>query len=79
MRTITLHQPANIVFGNHALDQFIEDISESGYKKLLLLVAPQIILQLEKLVSSLIKMDMDIFLDKSIQKEPTVEMFTSVL
>jgi alcohol dehydrogenase class IV len=79
MRTITIQQPANIVFGNHALDQFIEDIIVSGFKKLLVIVAPDVIPQLEKLVSRLMKLDMDIFIDKSIQKEPTVEMFTTVL
>jgi alcohol dehydrogenase class IV len=79
MNIATLQQPVKIVFGNHATDKFVEDFRSTEYKKLMVITAPEILPHIENAILHLTKLNIDIIIDKSIKKEPTIEMFTTLL
>ena len=79
MHIATLSQPGTIVFGNHAIDRFVEDFGVSPYKNLLIVAAPEILPLIENSVKQLKKVGISVEVNTSIQKEPTVEMFSSLL
>ena len=79
MKTAVLLQPPKIIFGNHAIDQFVDDYARAGYRKLFLITAPEILPLIDKTIHNLGKIDIDLMIDTSVQKEPTIDMFTSIL
>jgi alcohol dehydrogenase class IV len=79
MKAIVLQHPPKIVFGNHAIDQFVTDYTASGLKKLFLVAAPEILPQITNTLRRLEQLQIDVKVNSSVHKEPTVEMFTSIL
>ncbi|HKK12891.1 MAG TPA: iron-containing alcohol dehydrogenase, partial [Flavobacteriaceae bacterium] len=79
MKTITILYPKKLVFGDQALDNFIQDFIASGKKKLFIITIKHLIQELSKLFEELKKNSIDYSIDTSIVKEPSFTEFNVIL
>ena len=79
MRPITFLHPARLVFGNGCMRQFVSDILSVHWHRVYIISAPQL-LPLHDLVKTEIQdKGIDVRIDTSITKEPSIEAFSSVM
>ena len=79
MKTITLLHPGKLVFGDEALEVFINDFIASGYKRLFILTIPFLIDHLSELLETFKGKSIEYELDMSILNEPSFQEFNVVL
>lgn len=79
MKTITLLQPAKVVFGTGCIAQFCDDYLQLGHKRLFILTAPPILPLIKETVDKLTGNGIDILIYDKVLQEPTVKDFYSVL
>jgi alcohol dehydrogenase len=79
MRPITLLQPPRLVFGNGCIKQFASGILTLGFNRVYIISAPQVLPLYDSISSGIQEKGVDIQIDTSITKEPTIESFNGVL
>jgi alcohol dehydrogenase len=79
MRIITLTQPKRLVFGTGCVDQFRVDYLQTGLKRLFILTAPRLLSFIDMLIKDFQKANIKVFIDDSIDAEPTLHTLQKVL
>jgi len=79
MEIITLLYPKKLVFGNNAIYQFVDEYVANGFKKMFIVTAEPILPLISNSVDLLKKGDIEVFIDFSINNEPTYNSFNAVL
>ncbi len=79
MKTITLLQPAKVVFGTGCVSQFVEDYLSLGFRKLFILTAPPIVPLIEPVINILKDKGVSVSVYENIVQEPTVNDFNKIL
>ncbi len=75
MHTVTLLHPNKLVFGNDSLNEFVKDFILTGNRRLFIVTAPPILHLIESSINKLEKNGIEIFVEKNILAEPTIESF----
>jgi len=79
MQKIILNLPKRLVFGSDSIEIFISDFISSGFKNLFVVTSPPVAKQIQPVVEKLLQNGINVTIDQSIDKEPTLEMFENVL
>tara|TARA_R110002049_G_scaffold1537_4_gene11860 strand:+ start:9014 stop:10156 length:1143 start_codon:yes stop_codon:yes gene_type:complete len=79
MKTVTLLNPKKVVFGDDALDVFIQDYIASGKKKLFIITIKHLTQELYKLLEVLEKSSIIYEIDTTIVNEPSFQEFNVIL
>jgi alcohol dehydrogenase len=79
MRPITLLLPPRLVFGNGCIKQFASDILTLDFNRVYIVSAPQILPLYESVNAEIQDKGIDVRIDTSITREPTIELFNSVM
>tara|TARA_R110000868_G_scaffold54234_2_gene169771 strand:+ start:4644 stop:5786 length:1143 start_codon:yes stop_codon:yes gene_type:complete len=79
METITILNPKKVVFGDDALDVFIQDYIASGRKKLFIITIKHLTQELSKLLEVLKKSSISYEIDTTIVNEPSFQEFNVIL
>jgi alcohol dehydrogenase len=79
MRPITLLLPPRLVFGNGCIKQFASDFLTLDFNRVYIISAPQILPLYESAKAEIQDKGIDVRIDTSITREPTIELFNSVM
>ena len=79
MERLTINFPGQLVFGNGCTDQFVSDFLKLGKKRTFIITTPYVQNTIDKIVSSFEKNDITVFVDDSIDAEPTTDTFNNLL
>ncbi|MDT0677615.1 iron-containing alcohol dehydrogenase [Autumnicola musiva] len=79
MRTINLLNPAKVSFGDDALKIFVEDYLMTGNRRLYMLITEHVEDLLDESIKKLKQEGIEIYVDKSIQQEPSFSEFETIL
>ncbi|MCM8568465.1 iron-containing alcohol dehydrogenase [Gramella jeungdoensis] len=79
MRTINLLNPAKLSFGDDSLKVFIEDYLKTGNRRLYMLITEHVENLLERSIKNLREEGIEIYVDKSIEQEPSFSEFETIL
>ena len=79
MRTINLLNPAKVSFGDDSLEVFMEDYLKTGNRRLYMLITEHVESLLQESIKELRKDGIEIYVDKSIEKEPSFSEFETIL
>jgi alcohol dehydrogenase class IV len=79
MNQLTILQVPKLVFGEHAVDRFVDHVLLNGYKKLFLLSIDPVLALLSHVIEALQKDGVEIITDLSIVGEPSFADFERIL
>lgn len=79
MRTINLLNPAKLSFGDDSLKVFLEDYLKTGNRRLYMLITEHVENLLEESIKELRQEGIEIYVDKSIEQEPSFSEFETIL
>ena len=79
MKKISINFPRKLVFGNNCLEEFLEEIRSSSFKRVFIVADQNVESTINEIRSILNKVGVENKLDTSITKEPNLEDFNNVL
>jgi alcohol dehydrogenase class IV len=79
MNQLTILQVPKLVFGEHAVDRFVDHVLLNGYKKLFLLSIDPVLASLSHAIDTLQKSGVEIITDLSVVGEPSFADFERIL
>lgn len=79
MNSITINFPRKLVFGNNCLNNFIEEFTHLEYKRVLIVGDPHIPNIIDNIEKSFLSAGIEVRVDTSIKREPTIASFETVL